>query len=95
MSDLRSFMIQHGMSTASLDLDAGYLPSCSEFWRDSSRGGGSLADGCENCPVRRSNAALCHEIRPFLPGGTLRAPACASCAYADARRDRTTKEHAP
>ena len=96
VSDLRAFMINHRMSTASLDLDVGHMPPCWEFWRTSPRGASpAMADGCTDCPVFRSSATLCHEIRPFLPGGTLRAPACANCDYAAARRDRTSKEHAP
>ena len=96
VSELRAFMRQHGMSTASLDLDIGHAQPCWEFWQAPQRGAcPAMADGCSDCPVFRSSATLCHEIRPFLPGGTLRAPACANCDYAAARRDPTRKEHAP
>lgn len=96
LSDLRQFMIAHGMSTTSLDLDVGHVPPCWEFWRAASRRAGStVGDPCETCPVLRSNASLCHEVRPFLPGATQRAPGCAECDYAAARRARSSKEHAP
>jgi excisionase family DNA binding protein len=96
VADLRAFMLRHGMSTARLDCDVGQSSVCWEFFSTSVRGAApALADGCAECPVFRSGASLCHELRPFLPGGTLRAPACARCDFAAARRESTSKEQAP
>jgi excisionase family DNA binding protein len=79
--DLRAFMRAHGMRTDLLDGE--HRPPCWEFWAAWSRG--SLVDGvpdtCADCPVRRGRAERCHELRPLLPGGTLRAGSCADCHY--------------
>lgn len=81
--DLREFMVEHGMRTDELVKDFGLRPMCWEFW--------TLLDGmarsvnqtvsCHDCPVFRARASVCHEIRPLLPGGTLRAPSCADCVF--------------
>jgi excisionase family DNA binding protein len=75
--DLRAFMVAHGMRTDLLDCETGHSPSCWEFWSARLPG----VDPCGDCPVRRSGAAVCQEVRPLLPGGTLRAPSCADCVY--------------
>lgn len=95
VSDLRAFMVSHGMSTTSLDLDIGHQAPCWEYWQVRTRGALRPASTpCDDCPVFRSKALLCHEIRPHLPGGTLRAPACSTCDFA-AQREPASKEHAP
>jgi excisionase family DNA binding protein len=82
LKDLRAFMAAHGMRTEDLDEDLGLSLPCWEFWRHRSHVEARTASSsCDECPVHRSHAETCHEVRPLLPGGTLRAPACAGCAY--------------
>ena len=83
LADLRAFMVQHGMRTDSLDGDLRHLPFCWESWMQAGKrtAGAPCRDECAACPVYRSGALLCHEIRPFLPSGTLRAKHCADCEY--------------
>lgn len=89
VEDLREFMVERGMRTDELVAEMGFDPLCWEFW--------TLLDGnarkparhpdCTTCPVYRSQAAVCHEVRPLLPGGTLRAPACTDCIFFASVRD--------
>ena len=83
VDDLRTFMATHGMRTDLLDHDLGLSPTCWEFWStyDKTRGCPHAAPDCSACPVYRSHADVCHEVRPLLPGGTLRAPSCVDCIY--------------
>ncbi|MFH0903145.1 MAG: helix-turn-helix domain-containing protein [Pseudomonadota bacterium] len=87
--DLRAFMIAHGMRTELLDCDTGHSPSCWEFWAARLAGtrGSATSASCGDCPVHRSGAAVCHEVRPLLPGGTQRAPSCADCVFLAAQND--------
>ncbi|MBI5532425.1 MAG: excisionase family DNA-binding protein [Deltaproteobacteria bacterium] len=83
--DLRAFMLSHGMRTDLLDCETGHSPACHEFWsaRLADRPGWprGMAAACIECPVRRSGAVRCHEVRPLLPGGTLHAPSCEDCLF--------------
>jgi excisionase family DNA binding protein len=83
LKDLRAFMAAHGMRTEDLDEDLGLSATCWEFWRHRSQVEARTpsATSCDECPVYRSHAEMCHEVRPLLPGGPVRAPACAGCAY--------------
>lgn len=83
ISDLRSFMKSHGMRTDQLDGDFGLHPFCWEFWSRVTTDMTSCKRGptCDDCPVHRSHATICHEVRPLLPGGTVRAPACSDCLF--------------
>ncbi len=82
VTDLRSFMRAHGMRTDYLDEDVSYSPACWEYWNSALRDGQGKPSGtCVNCPVFLSGAKVCREIRPLLPGGTLRAMSCADCDY--------------
>jgi len=73
VNDLRAFMAAHGMRTKGLDEDLGLSPLCWEFWPDRGGPGACLgsARSCAECPVYRSRAEVCHEVRPLLPGGTV------------------------
>jgi excisionase family DNA binding protein len=83
VGDLRCFMRSHGMRTDLLDVDSEHRPTCWEFF--CATGQGPVPDGvsgmCAECPVYRSRAEVCHEVRPLLPGGTLKATSCAECRY--------------
>ena len=83
VEDLRSFMSAHGMRTDLLDRDMGLSPTCWEFWGslDQTQQCPHSATNCSECPVYRSHADVCHEVRPLLPGGTLRAPSCVDCIF--------------
>ncbi len=83
IDDLRGFMAEHGMRTDLLDEDLGLSPTCWEFWASLDQTGRCPphAPTCAQCPVYRSRAGVCHEVRPLLPGGTVRAPACLDCIY--------------
>ncbi len=83
VEDLRAFMAAHGMRTDLLDEDLGLSPTCWEFWASLDQTGHCPqgAQSCGDCPVHRSHADVCHEVRPLLPGGTLRAPACVDCIF--------------
>ncbi len=83
VDDLRTFMTAHGMRTDLLDQDLGLSPTCWEFWAslDQTSGCPHAELNCGQCPVYRSHASVCHEVRPLLPGGTLRAPSCVDCIY--------------
>jgi excisionase family DNA binding protein len=96
VADLRCFMRSHGMRTDLLDVETGHKPACWEFWavwvsgrRDlegaaaGDPGGlvGGVCATCADCPVYRGRAAVCHELRPLLPGGTQRAQSCADCQF--------------
>jgi len=80
VDDLRSFMSDHGMRTDQLDGDFGIHPNCWEFWAQLSTDA-QHGPNCSDCPVHRSRASRCHEVRPLLPGGTLRAPSCGDCLF--------------
>jgi excisionase family DNA binding protein len=84
LSDLRSFMTAHGMSTELLDEELGRAPTCWRFW--TSPGQSDPPATCVECPVYRAQASVCHEIRPLLPGGTQRALSCADCDFLAGRR---------
>lgn len=90
-SDLRAFMLAHGMSTELLDAELGGAPFCWQYWAATlqPRPAGGVCTSCIDCPVRRSGAADCFEVRPLLSGGTLRALSCADCDYLAARQDHT------
>jgi len=83
--DLRAFMLAHGMRTDLLDCETGHSPTCHEFWSarlpDRPAWPSGMAGACVQCPVRRSGAVICHEVRPLLPGGTLHAPSCDDCLF--------------
>ncbi len=81
--DLRAFMRAHAMRTDLLDCETGHSPRCWEFW--SARLGDATT--CADCPVRRSDAAVCQAVRPLLPGGTQRAPSCVYCVYLATRTE--------
>lgn len=83
VDDLRAFMAAHGMRTDSLNEDLGLSPSCWEFWSSLEKTGPCphATPECADCPVHRSRAGVCHEIRPLLPGGTRRAPSCVDCIF--------------
>jgi excisionase family DNA binding protein len=83
IDDLRAFMAVHGMRTDILDQDQGLVPTCWEFWASIDRTGAGRGEcpTCASCPVFQSAAAVCHAVRPFLPGATLRAPSCPDCIY--------------
>ena len=84
VEDLRAFMTAHGMRTDTLDHDLGLTPTCWEFWASIDQTSPCCSPGepaCNACPVYRSHADACHEVRPLLPGGTVRAPACVDCIY--------------
>jgi excisionase family DNA binding protein len=83
VDDLRTFMAAHGMRTDLLDHDLGLTPTCWEFWAslDQTSRCPHAESSCDDCPVYRSRADVCHEVRPLLPGGTLRAPSCVDCIY--------------
>ncbi|MBL6974390.1 MAG: excisionase family DNA-binding protein [Deltaproteobacteria bacterium] len=93
LKDLRVFMLAHGMRTDQLDSDMGFQPVCWEFWaslpdRVGHRGGPT----CGDCPVYRSRATVCREIRPLLPGGTVRAPSCQDCLFFSSLRETDDDE---
>lgn len=83
VDDLRAFTKAQGIRTDLLEEDQGPLPTCWEFWSSLDQTGGcpSAAVSCAKCPVYRSRAAVCYEVRPLLPGGTVRAPTCLDCIY--------------
>ena len=83
VDDLRAFMKAHEIQTDLLEEDQGPLPTCWEFWSSLDQTGGChpAAISCAKCPVYRSRAAVCYEVRPLLPGGTVRAPTCLDCIY--------------
>lgn len=93
VKDLRTFMLDHGMGTEQLDSDMGLKPVCWEFWASlpdsADRSGGPT---CGDCPVYRSRASVCWEIRPLLPGGTVRAPACHDCLFYSSLRETDDDE---
>jgi excisionase family DNA binding protein len=83
VDDLRAFMAEHGMRTDSLERELGLVPTCWEFWTSIDRTSPirPREPACQACPVHRSHADVCHEVRPLLPGGTVRAPSCVDCLY--------------
>lgn len=84
VADLRRFMQDHDMRTDLLDGESGREQACWEFWSSASaRGGGPDAPPatCLGCPVYLGRAEVCHEIRPHVAGGTLRALSCADCEF--------------
>jgi excisionase family DNA binding protein len=82
-ADLRAFMAGQGIRTDALDEDLGLSPACWEFWASLERTGACRGGGpsCAECPVSRAHAGVCHEVRPWQPGGTLRAPSCPDCLF--------------
>jgi len=92
LDDLRSFMLSREMRTDLLEAEIDKTPTCWEFWSAvSSHPVSTVATaGCADCPVYRSRASVCYEVRPLLPGGTIRALECTECEYLAIRLD--TKE---
>ena len=82
LSDLRAFMKAHEMRTDLLEEELGHTPVCWQFWSErGDRGQTDPPATCVECPVYRGRAEVCHEVRPLLPGGTLRALSCADCDF--------------
>jgi excisionase family DNA binding protein len=88
VAELRAFMRQHGMRTDAIDADFELDEPCWTFWSHDHASAAGQPDHrpCAECPVRRSGATVCRELRPLLPGGTWRAESCEVCPYR--RRDR-------
>lgn len=91
LDELRSFMLSRGMRTDILEAELEKTPTCWEFWSAVSSHPVSteVSEGCADCPVYRSRASVCYEVRPLLPGGTIRALECADCEYLAIRLDTT------
>jgi excisionase family DNA binding protein len=89
IEDLRSFMLSRGMRTDLLEAEIEKAPTCWEFWSavSSHPASSEATTGCTDCPVYRSRASVCYEVRPLLPGGTIRALECAECEYLAIRLD--------
>ncbi len=83
VDDLRSFMRDHGMRTDQLDGDFGLHPNCWEYWEQRSKDTDyeGYNPNCTDCPVYKSRATRCHEVRPLLPGGIQQAHSCKDCLF--------------
>jgi hypothetical protein len=70
------------MRTDLLEQELGSTPVCWQYWGErSGRAPNDPPATCLECPVYRGRAEVCHEVRPLLPGGTLRALSCADCDF--------------
>ncbi|HEY3359234.1 MAG TPA: hypothetical protein VGQ83_38650 [Polyangia bacterium] len=58
-------------------------PACWEFWASLDRTAARPGCGptCGGCPIHGARTGACHEVRPWQPGGTVRAPSCPDCVF--------------
>lgn len=81
VADLRRFMVQRQMSTALLDGELNCRPYCWEC----RQGGGEDAGGpdapCRECPVYRTKALNCFELRAMISERSWAHASCRNCAY--------------
>lgn len=82
LADLRSFMVENGMSTGLLDAETGVRPTCWEFRCEvTARYGSPAQEVCQDCLVRRSGTLNCWELHGLLPVTRRRFNACRDCDY--------------
>jgi excisionase family DNA binding protein len=77
VGDLREFMRANDMRTDLLEEEQGIRPYCWEFHCRL----GEETSACEDCPVRRSGAENCYELRRAIPLSESLFEECTSCEY--------------
>ena len=91
VDDLREFMMRNEMSTALLDTELDSRPYCWECQRGVHAEAGTPGTPCGVCPVYRSQALNCFELRAMSREQSWARADCQDCAYflkwASQRRD--------
>lgn len=90
VEELRTFMIQHGMSVAELDRDlyGSQQLHCWEFFA-ATPAHSAHADQCQACVVYRCQALRCHELRQHVDHQKIHcAKACGECEYYQAQENK-------
>jgi excisionase family DNA binding protein len=78
VSDLRRFMVQHGMSTAALDAEFRVPLYC---WEYCPLGRSGNQDVCRTCLAYRAKAMHCYTLRFQFPSKQHRHADCEQCEY--------------
>lgn len=94
LEDLRTFMVENGMSTALLDAEKDVRPYCWEFHcQVTAQYGHSPMGPCAECLVHRSGTLNCWELHGLLPVTRRRGDACDECEYCATWRRATAEGH--
>ena len=91
VDDLRRFMVDNDMSTALLDAELDCRPYCWECDYRAHRESDVPGAPCSECPVYRTKALNCYELRAISTKPSWARADCQECAYflkwANQRRD--------
>jgi excisionase family DNA binding protein len=77
VGDLRGFMRENDMRTDLLEEEQGIRPYCWEFHCQP----GEEVSACDHCPIRRSGAENCYELRKMIPLADFLFEECSNCEY--------------
>lgn len=78
---LRQFMVRNEMSTELLDAELDCRPYCWEFHREGRKGSSTHAAPCSECPVYRTKALNCFELRAINVDRRWGRRRCEDCEY--------------
>jgi excisionase family DNA binding protein len=78
---LRQFMVENEMSTELLDAECDCRPYCWEYHRWVRGAAGTSGSACSRCPVYRTKALNCFELRAISVGCGCEDRKCEDCAY--------------
>ncbi len=81
VDDLRQFMLCNEMSTALLDAELDHHPYCWEYHRGMRREADASGTLCRECPVYRTKALNCFELRAINVDRCWAHHDCAECKY--------------
>ena len=81
VDDLRGFMIRNSMSTAVLDTELDCHPYCWECRQGARKGDDATGAPCSECPVYRTKALNCYELRFMSVKRNWAGADCKECAY--------------
>lgn len=91
VDDLRAFMVRNDMSTALLDAEFDCRPYCWEYHHVAHGEGDAPVAPCSECPVYRTKALNCFELRAISVEENWAPRDCQGCGYsrkwANQRRD--------
>lgn len=81
VDDLRQFMVRNEMSTELLDEELDCRPYCWEYHRAARKEATSPRAPCSACPVYRTKALNCFELRAISRDREWAHPNCEGCGY--------------
>jgi hypothetical protein len=81
VEDLRQFMIRNEMSTNQLDKELDGRPYCWECHHSTHKEASVPGPPCGECPVYRTKALNCFELRAISAGEDWAGKNCDDCTY--------------